>query len=280
MDLNGDPRMNRSDDAHVDEVIALLRMYLEQREGQNIIRTSSPDREVRTTKACDAILEGGGISYAVEHTSLDSYLRQRLDTARFRRVLASLEQRLREKLPDHVEVDVPVHAIPAGIDWQVLSRLIESWIVTNLDRLPYDQRVEVQIPGVPFALGVRRERAAGPGSLFGMRVAPADLRDQRSQVLAERIHAKSEVLSHYKVQDYRAVLIIETDDIALSDRSTICEDFQKAVKIQEPSAIDDVFLIETDTKPWCVTPLKVGKVLMVTANPSWPSAPGYPDLPA
>ena len=272
--------MKRSDDLHVDTVIALLRLYLEQREGQEIPRTSSPDREIRAGKACDAILKGGGVSYAVEHTSLDSYLRQRLDTARFREVLASLEQRLEGKFPDHVDVDVPVHAIPTGIDWQELSRLIESWIVTNLNRLPYDQRVEVQIPDVPFALGVRRERAAGPGSLFGMRVAPADLREQRVYVLAEGIRAKTEVLSQYKAQAFRTVLIIETDDITLSDRSTICEDFQKAVKIQEPAAIDDILLIETDTQPWCVTPLKVGNEVMITTNPSWPSAPGYPCLPA
>jgi hypothetical protein len=116
--------------------------------------------------------------------------------------------------------------------------------------------------------------------MFGMRVAPADLRDQRTMVLAERIRAKSEVFSQYKAQDFRTVLIIETDDIALSDRFTICEDFQKAVKIQKPAAIDDVFLIETDTRPWCVTPLKVGNELMVTPNPSWPTAPGYPFLPA
>lgn len=255
-------------------------MYLEQRAGQKVLRTSSPDREMRTSKACDAILEGGGVRYAVEHTSLDSYLRQRLDTARFREVLASLEQRLKGTLPDHVDVDVPVHAVPTGIDWRELSRLIESWIVTNLNRLPYDQRVEVQIPDVPFTLGVRRERAAGPGSLFGMRVAPTDLREQRVQVLAERIRAKTEVLSQYKTQAFRAVLIIETDDIALSDRCTICEDFQKAVKIQDPAAIDDIFLIVTDAQPWCVTPLKVGNELMTTPNPSWPSAPSYPCLPA
>jgi len=162
----------------------------------------------------------------------------------------------------------------------VLSQLIESWILANLGSLPYDRRVEAQVPGVPFALGVRRERAAGSGSLFGMRVAPADLREQRVQVLAERIQAKSEVLSRYRAQGCRTVLIIESDDVALTDRQEICEDFQNAVKIQGPSAIDDVFLIETDTQPWCVTSLKIGNELMVTANPSWPDAPGYPYVPA
>lgn len=278
-ELNGGGRVKRSDDDHVDRVIDVVRIHLQQRKGEGITRTKSPDREMRTAKACDAILEGGGIRYAVEHTSLDSYLRQRLDSARFREVLGTLERRLKERLSDHIDVDVPVHAVPARIDWQELSRLIESWIVTNLNRLPYDQRVEVQISGVPFALGVRRERAAGPGSLFGMRVAPADLREQRVQVLIERIQAKSAVLSGYKRQAFRTVLIIESDDVALTNREEICEDFQEAVKAQQPADIDDAFLVETDTQPWCLTPLKIGEEIMLAAQPSWPTAPGYPLLP-
>ena len=271
--------MKRSDDEHVDRVIEVVRIHLEQRNGEGITRTKSPDREVRTAKACDAILEGGRVRYAVEHTSLDSYLRQRLDTARFREVLASLERRLKGRLPDHVDVDIPVHAVPAGVDWQELSRQIEGWILANLTALPYDRRVEVQVSKIPFALGVRRERAAGPGSLFGIRVAPADLREQRVQVLIERIEAKSSVLSQYKQQGFRTVLIIESDDVALTDRGDICEDFQEAVKTQHPTDIDDAFLVETDTQPWCLTPLKIGEEIMLAAEPSWPTAPGYPLLP-
>lgn len=278
-ELNGTAKVKRADDEHVDKVIEVVRIHLEQCKSERIARTKSPDRVIRTTKACDAILEGGGIRYAVEHTSLDSYLRQRLDTARFREVLVSLEQRLKGKLPDHVDVDIPVHAVPAGIDWQELSRLLESWIVTNLNGLPHDQRVEVQIPGVPFALGVRRERAAGPGSLFGMRVVPGDLREQRVQVLIERIEAKSAVLSKYSQHGFRTVLIIESDDAALTNREEICEDFQVAVKVQQSTDIDEVFLVETDTQPWCLTPLKIGEEIMLAAQPSWPTAPGYPLLP-
>jgi len=271
--------LKRRDDVHVAKVIEVVRLHLEQCTGAKITRTRSPDQEIRNTKACDAILEGQGVRYAVEHTSPDSYIRQRLDTARFREVLANLERRLKGKLPDHVDVDIPVHAVPAGVDWQGLSRLIESWILASLNTLPYDRRIEVQIPDVPFALGVRRERAAGSGSLFGMRVAPADLREQRVQVLIERIQAKSAVLSGYERQGFRTVLIIESDDIALTNREEICEDFQEAVKAQHPTDIDDAFLVETDTQPWCLTPLKIGEEIMLAAQPSWPTAPGYPLLP-
>lgn len=245
----------------------------------NFARIRSPDQEIRNTKACDAILAGGGTQYAVEHTSLDSYLHQRLDTARFREVLASLEQRLKGKLPDHIDVDIPVHAVPAGLEWQELSQLIESWFLANLDSLPYDRRIEVRVPDVPFVLGARRERAAGPGSLFGMRVAPIDLREQRVQVLVERIRAKSAVLSRYRAQGFRTVLIIESDDIALTNREEIFEDFQEAAKAQHPTDIDDAFLVETDTLPWCLTPLKTVDEIMLAAQPSWPTAPGYPLLP-
>jgi hypothetical protein len=112
-----------------------------------------------------------------------------------------------------------------------------------------------------------------------MRVAPADLREQRVQVLMDRIRAKSDVLSRYKAQGFRTLLIIESDDIALTSRGAVCEDFQDAVKIRYPADVDDVLLVETDTQPWCVTPLKVGGKIMPSAQPSWPTAPGYPNLP-
>ncbi len=243
-----------------------------------VVRTGSPDKEVRTTKACDAIFESDTLRVAVEHTTLDSYRNQRFDTAQFQVVLGSLEERLEGKLPDDVDVDIRVHAVPLGYSWEEGSRTIESWILSNITLLPYERRIEVQIPGVPFPIGMRRERTVSPGRMFAMRMAPADLRQQRVEVLVERMKAKSDVLSRYKGQGFRTLLIVESDDIALTSRGGICEDFQEAVKAFYPDDIDDILLVETDTQPWCVTPLKAGAEIMTTAQPSWPTAPGYPHL--
>lgn len=98
--------MRREDDPHVDEVIEHVRLFLAQRYGYDIRRTGSPGQDERNSRACDAVLESGGLHFAVEHTSLDSFRDQREDDARFRAVLGELESELKGQLPDHFVQDV------------------------------------------------------------------------------------------------------------------------------------------------------------------------------
>ncbi len=60
-----DERMKRKDDPHVDEVIDHVRLFIAQQRGCDLQRTDAPDHHVRNVRACDALLEGGGIHFAV-----------------------------------------------------------------------------------------------------------------------------------------------------------------------------------------------------------------------
>jgi hypothetical protein len=268
--------MRRRDDLHVDEIIDHVRLFLGQRLGHTVGRTGSPDREERDTRACDAILQSAAMTFAVEHTTLDSFRGQREDDARFREVLGQLENQLKDRLPDHVDLCIPTRAIVPGQDWRSITSIIRSWLLVHLPKFPFDRWEGASMPGVPFTVHVRRAQSAGPGSLFVMRWSIPDHQTQRVKVIVERLMDKAEVLQRYTAQGHRAVLVIESNDCVLTNRYMLQRDFQSATQVYRPQGIDEVLLIQTGTRPWCITPLWCDGATVKTVQPCWPTAPGYP----
>ena len=268
--------MKRRDDQHIDEIIEHVRLFLAQRQGHHIGKTGSPDQDERNRRACDALLAGGGIQFAVEHTSLDSFREQRGDDTRFRAVLGELENELKGQLPDHVDLCIPTHAIPSGQDWKGFRETIRAWLTAHVKEGPYDRFVPAKVPGVPFSLHVRRERCDGPGSLFAMRWSVPEHDTQRIEIMVERLIDKAEVLERYRDQGCRTVLVLESSDNVLVSRYSLHEDFQMASRSYSPTAIDHILLVQTGTCPWCVTPLWYDGATVDGVHPCWPMAPGYP----
>lgn len=260
--------------------IEIYRKLLRKQTGRDVSLIAIPDEtEVNHRhRPCDAILKEDQRRLAVELTTIDSFVDQRLDDDRFRRVMGTMEERI-GAIPDWVEVTIDVRAIPTGYDWYELSSGIETWLLSHLQILPYERHVPVQIPGIPFTVGVRREQGRGNGRIVVMRRAPSDLEEQRCTVLRRALESKRDMLRHYRSEGYAAVLLLETYDVALANRDLICETFKKISPMELcADAIDEVYLIETDTRPWAISPLKVGSQIFNEASPQWPNAPGYPFL--
>jgi hypothetical protein len=268
--------MVRRDDTHVAEVIDHVRLFLSQRLGREVEQTGSPDREDRNTRACDAILRDETTTFAVEHTAVDSFRGQREDDARFRQVLEQLESRLKDQLPHHIDLCIPTHAIVPGRNWGHLADAIHSWLLDHNAEAHDDRWDAATIPGVPFAVHIRWALSAGPGSLFVMRWTVPDHQTQRVEVIVARLMDKAEVLEQYQVQGCRSVLVLESNDTVLVNRYTLHADFKAATETYRPSAIDDVLLIQTGTRPWCITPLWRDGGTVENVQPYWPTVPGYP----
>ncbi len=258
--------------------IEVLRKSLCKRIGDQVTLDAIPDEDVvgQRSRACDAILKGGEIRFAVELTIIDSYVGQQFDDDKFRRVMGAMETRV-DKVADWVEVAIDVGAVPIGYDWSELSCRLEEQLLTGLCSLPFDTTVPVQIASVPFVVWVRREHGRGNGRIVVMRRVPAQLEEQRCAVIKRAIAGKREMLRQYKVEDYQTVLLLENQDVALTDRHLICDAFKKVFPGKLwADAIDDVYLIETDTRPWAISPLKLGSHVFDEPHPEWPDAPGYP----
>lgn len=258
--------------------IELLRKLLCKRTGGEVCLVGFPDEDKADERqgGCDAILEGKHDRFAVEVTRIDSFLGQRSDDARFQKVMGDLEQRV-GTIKDWVEITIDVGAIPTGHDWGKLSLGIEEWLLGHLQDLPYDRAVPVDILGIPFVVRIRREHGRGQGRLVVARHAPVEIEEQRSAVIKRALEEKRSILSYYKSKGFSTLLLLESHDVALANRGLICDAFKKVSPLELcANAIDDVYLIETDTSPWAISPLKIGPQIFDEPSPEWPDAPGYP----
>ena len=62
-------------------------------------------------------------------------------------------------------------------------------------------------------------------------------------------------LRQCKAEGARTVLVLESDDVALTSFDLIGDQLP-VVLAKRPDAPDDIFLVQTDIDPWCVWPMK------------------------
>ncbi|MBI3769738.1 MAG: hypothetical protein HY271_14790 [Deltaproteobacteria bacterium] len=264
--------MKGNDDPHLNGIIRHVRLYIQQRDGVSLVLTARPDQEERNAPACDALLEGSERRYAIEHTRLDTYEREGLDQARFIRVLDPLHWSFWGRLDDDLQIAVPVHAIPSGCNWRIITSKIEEYILGTAWRsLPLDESTRVSLDGVPFPLEVRRTNHGPGGSLFIRRVVSND-RDQRVEAYRT---LQGNAVKFCQFNGYRIVLVVESDQVAITSRELLFQEFARAATSDNTQPYDDILLIRTGAAPWCIVPLKVGDI-QSECVPYWPAAPGYP----
>lgn len=260
-------------------VIEVLRKHICEVSAIDVQHESYPEETEPSIsgRLCDAIWKGPRASYAVEHTTIDSFVGQRHDDDRFRKVMGKLEREWSYHADDWIEIDIEVSSIPTGVNWASLSAQIQAWLIQNIPSLPYDCQSVVEIPGVPFQLCISREKVPGQGRMVVARLKPRDLPEQRIAVIRKALDKKVGVLKQYKNKGYSSILLIESSDFALSSRDTIFKDLRQAYQPEDDDSVfDDIYIATTGTNPWCIVPFKMGRETMKKPNPSWPTAPYYP----
>jgi hypothetical protein len=261
------------------KVIEALRLHVCKTSGEPIHHESYPE-EISVSKGerpCDATWQEPRRAYAIEHTTIDSYVGQRHDDDRFRKLMGKLEKEWSDHPDDWLEIAIDVTAIPNGVNWGDLSNKIKAWLIQNVPSLPCDEQSTVKIPDVPFDLYFYRERLPGQGRVVVARLKPVDLSEQRVAVIREALDKKTGVLQQYKNRGYSSVLLIESSDFVLSSRVTIFKALCKAYRSEADGPVfDQIYIATTGTNPWCIVPFKVGSEIMNKPKPYWPTAPGYP----
>jgi len=260
-------------------VIEVLRQHICQVSADDVQHESYPE-EIgfpNGERPCDATWRGPNTTYAVEHTTIDSFIGQRHDDDRFRKLMGNLEKEWSDHPDDWLEIAIDVKAIPNGVNWGDLSNQIKAWLNQNVPSLPCNYQSTVKIPGVPFDLCIYREMLPGQGRVVVARLKPVDLLEQSVVVIREALDKKIGVLQQYKNRGYSSVLLIESSDFALSSRGTIFKALCNAYQPDTDAPVfDQIYIATTGTEPWCIVPFKKGEKILKEPNPYWPTAPGYP----
>ncbi len=212
--------------------------------------TRWPDRDNRRSREIDAYAEEDGrCPLAIEHTNVESFRNQKLDSARFVKVIGTLETELAGFFRFGISLAVRVGAIQPGTDWIGVRAGIKIWLLQNANALPYGTcRPEIQT--VPFPLTVSKERD-NAGKIWVSRFAPPKVQIQveSALALAAALHHKYEQLNSYREAGAKTVLILESDDIALVNHGLLYAAFVVAAQCVPTPAIDQVWMARTYVCP-------------------------------
>jgi hypothetical protein len=215
------------------KIIEVLRLHMCKTSEEPIHHASYPE-EIRFSKGerpCDATWQEPREAYAVEHTTVDSFMGQRHDDDRFCKLMGKLEKEWSVHPDDWLEIAIDVRAIPNGVNGSDLSNQIKTRLNQNVPSLPCDHQSTVKIPGVPFDLCIYREKLPGQGRVVVARMKPVDLSKQRVAVIREALDKKIGVLQQYKNRGYATVLLIESSDFAPYSRICETRTYQKVMDL-------------------------------------------------
>ena len=220
-----------------DEVISeFLRVYNTcQPHNYQIARW--PDRDNRSSRDCDAFAEApGAASLAIEHTKVQTFNNQKLDSARFLKVCGELENELKQSFQTWVSMTVPVHAIQPGTNWNGIKETLRAWLLGNVDSLPLG-RSDCEILGVPFRFTIHKHDSQSPVFTVG-RWAPEEkvINAELVQIFKNALQDKDDQLRRYHETGATTILILESDDFSLVDRSDLYKGFlSTGVQLLEPA---------------------------------------------
>jgi len=249
---------------------------IEQRTGETRAEVCWP----RTDGSVDFRLKLGTQDYAIEHTQIEAipgFIQTGEAYVQFiRPVIDALSGTLPE--PGAFTLHFPIDT-NFGVKLPDLARIRQdfiAWIQTkaqclyekNRDRLEQERpsprsldSIEAKPSGFPYpvrlSIGVARS-ASKRGALRCGRYAPGDeeLKARRAERLREALRRKCPKLQRCKEAGARTVLVLESNDIALTNHVLVGE----CLAILLPGRTDlpdEIYLVETEVKSWTVHCMKL-----------------------
>lgn len=251
---------------------AVLR-FLERRTGYDRSDVRCPEEDGNGPPV-ELRLRLGRQEYALEHTLIEPFENEIRDGVEFEEIATHIREALSSFAGSACyRLAVPVGArLPRSEDAR--QRFVD-WIVKRAEAmreeapgqggpwrspLRWDACVRAKPPGFSGTFELARWPDAAlmgrrPGSLYAVRACPDELEELRRCRLHRALSRKCPKLLECKADGARTVLILESDDIALTSVDVVGDCL--AVVLREcRGAPDDIFLVETAVYPWCVWPLK------------------------
>jgi len=160
----------------------------------------------------DALASDGNEDLAIEHTSIDSFEKQREDDAVFKKVFSSISKELNGCFDGRVTVIVPIKAVRFKNDQNTIRKDLKEFLEGVIPDLPYGVVSEVKSSNLDFDIKVRKDKS--DKKLIGFaRPAPESLRLEER--LREAIEAKTKKFKRNNYHKETKILLIENNDIAL-----------------------------------------------------------------
>jgi hypothetical protein len=242
--------------------------HLERRAGATRSAMRFPEKEGHPAPV-ELVCTIGGRLYAIEHTGIEPFeghMRGNAEDERLiRPIVAGIDGRL--PLKEEFQLQIPAGAMEGlrARDVAAVQRLLVEWIVAVAPSLwipqtgRLDTRIEpTQIPGVPFVVKLYRLRSRiFQGKLQVVHVV-TNVESRRLERVTIALKKKMPKLAAWKkVAGARTVLVLEENDIQLTNHQVVTEAVLKAEE-KLARAADEIYLVSTTITPWHVYFVRVG----------------------
>jgi hypothetical protein len=237
---------------HKELIARLLELYNKAQAYQYAI-TRWPDEEERTSRACDAFAEAPGAEpLAIEHTKIETFDSRKLDDARFRKILESLEKELKGTFPCWIELWVPTFALQLGSHWEAIKSSLQEWLVGKVGVLP-EGAGKYDVPNVSFAVKVVKDSNMPSNFLVGRLTPPGE--DNKTRLVDKFCAAlldKNEQLAQYRSSGADTILLAQSDDMALVNLNILYRAFLCAQSNVSIPNINQVWMAHAYApENWC-----------------------------
>ena len=271
----GSRRLPRNEGKACDAVVRCI----EQRTGNARAKVRLPEKE-GLDSAVDLHLWIGSVQYAIEHTQIEAFTGQIGTDKAFTEFIKPVTDELSGRLPGpavyalHFPSDTHLGLNSADLDH--VRRNLIAWIRTkarclcerNRDRLErkqasprYLDSIQGKPPGIRYAVRLCLRLASSEskqGALVPSRYAPdgENSKARRTKRLREALRRKCPKLQRCKEDGARTVLVLESDDIALTNHVLVGECLN-ALLPEHTNLPDEIYLVETEINPWAVHCVKL-----------------------
>jgi hypothetical protein len=256
---------------------AVLRI-LEERKSATRSALTFPEKE-RHPAPVELVCMIGLTRYALEHTKIEAYPDQMQDGTHFTDALEHLETSLIDVLPKHAwyMLVVPTNAFKDVTvkEADAIGEKVSEWVIRTAQLLkPTDRQMESlseNIDGVPFRLTL--QATIGISDLYGKlsiaRSAPADLEALRASRIEQMLVKKLPKLQVWANDDAHTVLILESEDIALTNHQVVLEALKLCLPVQS-FCPEYVFFVYATGSSWIVQTLISERQFPTLSYQWWP----------
>lgn len=238
----------------------------------------SPDDEgdANPLRRVDYVCTVGSVLHAFEHTGIEPFADQIELEVHNGKLFGPLAERFdgradREFWEFHVPVDASAGL--TGAQAKAIQSVLIKWIEDNAGRMPLailysryaNPSLGERVAEVPFPFSLHRGSLDSPhfpkdsplcGRFTMKYVVSADLERARTERVRKACEDKFPKLAAWKADGAKTVLVLEENDIALTNHQLVADALIEAEKTF-PDTADEVFLVSTAIKEmWWVTCLR------------------------
>jgi hypothetical protein len=260
--------MTRTDRSNEGKACDVILGNIEAREGEKRRDLIFPEK-THHVGPVELVCTIGEQRFAFEHTRIEPFAGHIQLEAEAERHFQPITDMLAGKLPveDRFELNVPAGVLLGRNDREVrpIQEALVKWVVATAPSLPIARlgryvlpAQKVTPPEVPFAVSLHRWKREGfPFPFSIVHLVDSNIEDARFTRIQEAYSKKLTKLLKWKECGARAILILEEDDIQLTNHFRV-GDALFQIETLHTNRPDEVYLISTSSSVWFVIRLRIG----------------------